>query len=154
MTLPHFDALGLVAQIITAFGVVLAMLQLIKLNQQQHREFEQLYVQRYWSIQDRFSPSFQLGKTGKRLGIEDRAAAHAYLQLCEDELDMYKALRFTQSTWRIWDEGMQASLRQEPFKSMLQVAPPWQWSSIQCYLREGTPTLQVSWLGTRWRGLN
>lgn len=42
------------ATIVTALAVFLALLQLIHGRAAKHRDIENLYVQRYWNLMDRF----------------------------------------------------------------------------------------------------
>lgn len=79
-----------VASIATAFGVLIAVLALHAANLQRRRQFETIYVQRYWSLIDQLSLDAQKGR--RRLNIEDsnEKIVRSYLRLCEDELGLRK----------------------------------------------------------------
>jgi hypothetical protein len=149
-----FEIVATVLQALGLIGVGVAVSQLGGLNRQQHREFEQLYVQRYWSIRDRFSDEFALGPPPLSLSPSDEAVAMAYLQLCEDEIDMYLARRVTDSTWKVWESGMRPQLMQEPYRTMLEHAPAGSWPSIRRLQNGGTPNRGLSTFGLFWRGLS
>lgn len=151
MSVPEW--VGLVTSCITALGVLLAVPQIVELNRQQHRSFEQLYVQRYWQLQDGYSVDFQLGRRNTPLADKDAATARAYLQLCEDELDMFKAGRVTRSTWQNWRSGMEPALQSEPFHSIISESPASEWPSIREFLKTGSPGDPYAAVWMRVRGL-
>lgn len=70
-----------IATIVTAAAVLVAILSFVGDRSQRHREFESLYVQRYWAIHDRQSADARLGRDAK-LRKADRALALDYLRLC------------------------------------------------------------------------
>lgn len=98
-----------VATIVTAGAVVVAILSFIGDRSQRHREFESLYVQRYWAIQDRQSPDVRLGRK-RRLRKADRALALDYLRLCEDELEIRKLGLVTNRTWKVWSDAIKSGI--------------------------------------------
>lgn len=98
-----------VATIVTAAAVVVAILSFIGDRSQRHREFESLYVQRYWAIQDRQSADVRLGLR-RPLRKADRALALDYLRLCEDELEIRKNGLVTNRTWKIWAAAIQTGI--------------------------------------------
>lgn len=98
-----------VATIVTAGAVIVAILSFIGDRSQRHREFESLYVQRYWAIQDRQSADVRLGLK-RRLRKADRALALDYLRLCEDELEIRKLGLVTNRTWKVWSDAIESGI--------------------------------------------
>ncbi|WP_144720144.1 hypothetical protein [Agrococcus jejuensis] len=99
MTFTPFDVIGAIVQTATLIAVGVAAWQLLFHSRQMHRDFEALYVQRYWTLMDQRSDAFALdGVPTDR----DRVIARGYLQLCEDEIDCRRIGRVTDSTWEYW----------------------------------------------------
>ncbi|CAO1648950.1 hypothetical protein NYA9BBAC_00093 [Salinibacterium sp. NYA9b] len=88
-----------IVQALTALAIIFAAWQLLFHSRQMHREFEHLYVERYWVLMDKRSVGFALKG---RIGKEDRSIVRGYLQLCEDEIDLRRLGRITDSTWQFW----------------------------------------------------
>lgn len=99
------------ASILTGIAVIAVLFQLTFQNRQMHRDFELLYIQRYWDIMDRCSPHFAL--TGSTRGDHDLVVIRDYLQLCEDELDLRSIGRITTDTWREWSQWIVAQCREQ-----------------------------------------
>lgn len=93
------DTFSVIVQTLTALAIVFAAWQLLFHSRQMHRDFELLYVQRYWELMDRRSAAFALEHEAT---AEDRLVIRAYLQLCEDETDLRGLGRVTDNTWRFW----------------------------------------------------
>lgn len=98
-----------IATIVTAAAVLVAILSFVGDRSQRHREFESLYVQRYWAIHDRQSADARLGRDAK-LRKADRALALDYLRLCEDELEIRKLGLVTNRTWAVWSDAIEAGI--------------------------------------------
>lgn len=88
-----------VVQTLTALAIIFAAWQLLFHNRQMHREFENLYVERYWVLMDKRSADFALKG---RMRKEDGPIVRGYLQLCEDEIDLRRLGRITDNTWQFW----------------------------------------------------
>lgn len=97
--------------ILTAVAVVFAVLQVVTARTQRHREFENMYVQRYWEILDRMTDRMYLNHEISRPTPDELRLAVAYLRLSEDELDLRKQGFITDRTWAIWSEGILAQIR-------------------------------------------
>lgn len=110
---------NLVVQIVTAAAIIFAVMQLVGARTQQHREFENLYVQRYWKLLDEMSQSLYEGNPDDPSTPADRRVVLAYLRLCEDELDLRSQGFVTDRTWNIWAEGIRAQVGSAPYSSML-----------------------------------
>ncbi|OFU57155.1 hypothetical protein [Corynebacterium sp. HMSC11E11] len=90
------------------------------------REFEDIYVQRYWEINDRLpvevrlklmvqeSHPFDVADEGTRRAIWD------YLMLCEDEIDLRAHGQVTDETWSIWSDSITGSMKRYPYKQMFE----------------------------------
>lgn len=97
------ETFSAIVQTLTALAIVFAAWQLLFHSRQMHRDFELLYVQRYWELMDRRSPEFALEQVPAEA---DRVVIRAYLQLCEDEADLRRLGRVTDSTWRYWAQAL------------------------------------------------
>lgn len=93
------DIASVVISAITVLTIAFAAVQLIFHTRQMHRDFESLYVQRYWALMDRRTPSFALDRVPTE---GDRPIIRAYLQLSEDEIDLRRLGRVTDHTWAYW----------------------------------------------------
>ncbi|MEJ8279417.1 hypothetical protein [Pseudonocardia spirodelae] len=105
-----------IAAVVTAVGVVFAGLQLRAAQVQRVREFESLYVQRYWKIVDGL-PLGELdsGTPYEQLSEKDRKSVEMYVLLCEDQYEMRKEGAISRSTFAIWRQGIDNVREREPF---------------------------------------
>lgn len=101
--------LGNIAAVATAVGLFLAVIGLRQTQRQRVRQFEDFYVSRYWTLMDRLSLEIAVGASNHLLP-EDRKAVHAYLVLCEDELDLRAEGWISDATWELWSKGIQDQL--------------------------------------------
>ena len=120
-----------VVSTLTLVAVVAAVVQLRLHNQQMHRDFEGMYVQRYWALMDRRSSSFQVEG---RPSTSDAAVIHAYLQLCEDELDLRRVGRITDSTWVEWARWIREQCDSAGYVEALDAAPADNWPRLREHL--------------------
>lgn len=138
------DALEMTLQIIqiatgiaVTVGVWFAVAQLVAQKQQQHREFENMYVQRYWAIMDQLSADYRLRLKRADLSDSDLLACDSYLQLCEDEADLYEAGRITVETWNIWKSGIDWMLEQDVFRHQLENSSQDRYPTLRRYINDG-----------------
>lgn len=96
---------------------------------QLHRDLENLYVTRYWSIMDRLADA-EMAPAGER-EARRTLAIRAYLQLSEDECDLRAADRVTDATWREWIDGIQTQLRDRDFRALLDASPAGQFRNLR-----------------------
>ena len=108
MTGTWLDVVSVVVQFLTFVGIALAALQLFFQGRQIHRDFDALYVRRYWELMDMRSKQWVL--KGK-LKPGNEKVVRGYLQLCEDEIDLRRLGRVTDSTWHFWDLAIREQLR-------------------------------------------
>ena len=111
----------------TLVGVVVAVLQLFAVGQQRRREFEYLFVQRYWKIMDELSlEAIECTEPdGGVVSSSDRKAVIAFLTLSQDELDLRAQRWISVDTWKLSRVGMAARLdRFEPAPARKR--RPWQ----------------------------
>ena len=106
----------------TLVGVVVAVLQLFAVGQQRRREFEYLFVQRYWKIMDELSlEAIECTEPdGAVVASSDRKAVIAFVMLSEDELDLRANRWISADTWELWRAGMSARLSRWPFDAVWQ----------------------------------
>jgi hypothetical protein len=107
-----------IALIVTAVGVLAAVFGLRQSNRERLRQFEAMYVQRYWSILDQLSLSALDMSAADSISADDRKAVRAYLFLCEDELEMRGRGYIADSTYEIWSEAAKAQLKQPMFEEV------------------------------------
>jgi hypothetical protein len=117
-----------------------------------HRELEMAYVERYWHIMDGRSASFVLTQ---KAGPDDDVVIFRYLQLCEDELELRKLGRVTDSTWEFWASSMHQQVSVAAYFDALVVIPVDQFEYLRCLLEHGAEhdPLKQKWLHRRLRGL-
>lgn len=120
-----------IASMVTALGVVFAGISIRAGLVQRHRQFEALYINRYWSLLDRLSSEAVITKQ-RPISPDDRLAIRLYFQLCQDEIEMYQRGWITERTFEEWRQGMAAALKAEPFAS--------EWSKYDKELRSETST--------------
>ena len=98
-------------------GVFAAVLQLRELSKQRRRDFENLFVQRYWKIMDDLSLEAIECTTldGGVVSANDKKVIIAFLMLSEDELDLRAHGWIGPETWRLWRAGMATQLGRWPF---------------------------------------
>jgi hypothetical protein len=107
-----------IALIVTAAGVLAAVFGLRQSNRERLRQFEAMYVQRYWSILDQLSLDALDMSAPDSVSADDRKAIRAYLFLCEDELEMRGRGYIADSTYTIWSEAAKAQLKQPMFEEV------------------------------------
>ena len=107
----------LIGVFVAVVGVFAAWMQVRALGQQRTRDFENLFVQRYWKIMDDLSlKALECAKPdGGRVSSSDKKAVIAFLRLSEDEIDLRAAGLISADTWELWRVGMAAHLRRWPF---------------------------------------
>jgi hypothetical protein len=113
-----FSVLADIALIITAVGVLAAVFGLRQSNRERLRQFEAMYVQRYWSILDQLSLQALAGSAKDPPDEADVKAIRAYLFLCEDELEMRGRGYIADTTYQIWAEAAVAQLQQPMFRAV------------------------------------
>ena len=119
-----------IASVATAVGVLLVAPQLRFAQRQRHRAFEDLYLQRYWSLADKLSIECDPGRAAASTGIleQDEGVLRAYLRLCEDQIEMRKLGWVTRETWRLWADGIRANVSSWPYQEV--------WKTVQAEDRD------------------
>jgi hypothetical protein len=119
-----------IAWVATAVGVLVAAFSVRAANSQRRRQFETIYVQRYWALMDQLSLDALKGcdpesfhskgpstvDEGLDISQNDERIVRSYLRLCEDELELRREGWISYETWAIWQVGIAAQLRRWPFK--------------------------------------
>jgi hypothetical protein len=107
-----------IALCVTAAGVIAAVFGLRQSYRERLRQFEAMYVQRYWSIIDRLSLGALASATAAHPDDGDEKDIRAYLLLCEDELEMRARGYIADGTYWIWADGIRGQLRQPMFEGV------------------------------------
>ena len=107
----NFSDVADLGSVLTAAAAIFAVFQLVGARTQRHRDFENLYVQRYWQLLDRMPDRLYLNHEIPAPDPDERRIVVAYLRLCEDEVDLRKQGFITDRTWAIWSEGILAQLQ-------------------------------------------
>jgi hypothetical protein len=108
-----------IALFITAIGVFGVAYGLRQSYRQRLRQFEAMYIQRYWSLLDRFSLELLVGSSAGQISVDDEKAIRSYFFLCEDELEMRAKKCIADSTYSTWVAGILEQLEQPMFKEVL-----------------------------------
>jgi hypothetical protein len=109
-----------IGTIATALGVFLALLSFRAARLQRRRQFELVFVQRYWSLMDDLSLDALAGRKNSEVTSSDEKAILIYIRLCEDELELRCAGWISTVTWSIWSKGMLVQLQRWPFNVVWQ----------------------------------
>jgi hypothetical protein len=119
-----FDLITVVVNILTFVAIGLAGWQLLFHSRQMHRDFEMLYVQRYWAIMDKRRSEWRNNPLGHaQLHAEDEVLIRDYLQLCEDEIDLRSLGRVTDNTWSFWAAAITGQTSTAPYSQFLSGDP-------------------------------
>ena len=143
---------SLALELVTAVAIIFAVLQLVGDRAQRHREFENLYVQRYWSLLDRMSDELYCGSRSD--SREDTRTVITYLRLCEDEIDLRQQGFVSDQTWKIWAWGILEQLKQKPYHDQLKLMAADELTSLRKFLVDGKDPLEWGWLKRWWSGLH
>lgn len=108
---------------LAGIGVLAIGLQIIGERNARHREFENMYVQRYWDISSRLPARFVQGHPDYTLSESEKSAICDYLLLCEDELDLRKRAYITDQTWKIWMSGVIFATRDAQVRLLIDEFP-------------------------------
>lgn len=92
--------------LVTATGVVIAVYQLAQARRARQHELANLYVQRFWDIDDLRQRATQAGKS-EELDVLDLR----YLRLCEDEFEIARAGLLDPKIWAVWHGPIVEGLR-------------------------------------------
>jgi hypothetical protein len=110
-------------------AVIVVGVQIRLQRTQLHRDLENMYVARYWSIMDQLAESDLLppeeGSNRRTIAIR------SYLRLSEDECDLRAANRVTDDTWWEWLAGMRTQLAEPGFREALESAPADQFVNLR-----------------------
>ena len=153
------EIVGLIAQIITLVALVVTILQLIGSRTSRHREFENLYVQRYWNLMDSFEGDPWKAFSATELTAKDRRRLSAYLWLCEDELNLRRNGFIMTKTWGIWAAGINIQGRVNACQDILQRLPQSELEGLRNFLEtaehdiRGADPLRMSSFRKWWTGL-
>lgn len=110
--------IGEISLIVAVIGVLGAFLGFRQVYRGRQRQFEMLYIERYWSILDRLSLDALRGNRSQDESDGDARAAWAYLRLCEDELELRAACWISDSAYNMWAPGIRSQLEQPVFRDV------------------------------------
>lgn len=146
------DIAGLVISAFTALSILFAVTQIVAQTRQMHRDFEALYVGRYWTLMDRRSIEFERGGKPRK---KDRLVIHQYLQLCEDEIDLRSEGRVTNDTWGFWERSIRAQASEPHYRAALDSSADHEYPSLKALMRSAGAYDPLHWKASRrwWRGL-
>lgn len=143
-----------IGQFATVIAVGAAFLQLIGARAAKHRDFENLYVQRYWNLMDRFEGNPWTASSIDDLVDSDRSRVSAYLQLCEDELDLRRNGFISTKTWGIWVDGMKSQCTRPAYKEELNAMEQGELPALRDFLENGNADpLRMNRFMKWWTGI-
>jgi len=109
------------AAVLTGLGVLFLVVQLRQSQRQRHRQFEDQFLQRYWtlldSMPDRCDPMLDEAAPSQEMEMIEAKWMRTYLRLCEDQCDMRAAGWVTDETWKLWWEGIHSVVSEERFRN-------------------------------------
>jgi hypothetical protein len=91
-----------IALTVSFIGAIIAMVTLRLNYRQRLRQFEQMYVQRYWSIIDHCSIEATKKSSTESPSENDQKSIRAYIRLCEEELMVRAQGWISDATYKIW----------------------------------------------------
>jgi hypothetical protein len=147
--------LNQIALVVTALGVLGVIYSLRQNHRERLRQFESMYVQRYWSLIDQLSLEVLAGAEPHPLANADEKAIRAYLQLCEDELELRAGRCIADNTYRIWADGICTQLKQPAFRKVwdqVRAEPTFPYTYMNSLLTQGAAfdpcdmSLPLRWL--------
>ena len=95
--------IGDIAGMATALAVLIAATGVFAQSRTRKFSLAQVYVQRYWQIDDDLPPDGSLN--------HDSANVRRYLRLCEDEFDAARQGWIDVAVWRDWHDSILPRLR-------------------------------------------
>ena len=104
-----------IALTVTAIGVLGVVYGLRQSYRERLRQFEAMYVQRYWSLLDRLSLDALSAQSLACISHDDQKVIRAYINLCEDELEMRRHGYIADATYILWADGIRGQLSQPMF---------------------------------------
>lgn len=149
------ETISAVVSALTVAAILFALIQLLTARKQRHREFELVYVQRYWQIIDGLSFDIGTEVSMESLTVHDLRLCMQYLRLCEDELDLRKRQFITDETWDIWAPGIKWQLNRQPFAQLMDtdIANAFELLPIFSGETNISDPLNMKRLARRWSGL-
>ena len=109
--------LNIISLVVAIIGVVGLLFSLRQAYRARLRQFEEKYVERYWSILDSLSLA-ALSISDQLPDHDDEMTIRKYIFLCEDELQMRKNGYISDETYYEWADGMLDQLKQPMFKEV------------------------------------
>lgn len=109
--------LNILSFAVAVIGVIGVLFSLRQAYRARLRQFEEKYVERYWSILDCLSLE-AMSVAEMSPGRDDELAIRRYIFLCEDELQMRKNGYISDSTYCEWADGMLEQFRQPMFSEV------------------------------------
>jgi hypothetical protein len=106
--------LNLLSFIVAVIGVIGLLFSLRQAYRARLRQFEEKYVERYWSILDSLSLT-ALRISDQSPDRDDEVTIRNYIFLCEDELQLRKNGYISDATYYEWADGMLEQFRQPMF---------------------------------------
>ena len=149
---------SMVFQGVTALAIIMAVWQVTYHARQMHRDLETEYVKQYWDIVKSTSDEWRSGNfLGSPVTPKDTRAIADYLQLCEDEIELRRNARVTDSTWKMWSGAISSMLKIEHFRSALSRTPNDIFRELKAMASDPTPEdfdpLKKGLLWRRFHGL-
>jgi hypothetical protein len=129
-----------IVQLFTLFAIIFAAWQILFHARQMHRDLEMTYVQQYWRIIGKTSLEWRnTFFSGEPVTTADELAVLQYLQLCEDELDLRRNARVTDSTWAIWATAIAGTIKKKAFVDVLKRSPDGFFKEIELMANSNNP---------------
>ena len=148
--------ISILATFLTTIGVVGIIWQIIGERRSRHREFENMYVNRYWSISKGLPRRCVYGHSDYEANNDELTALNEYLLLCEDELDLRKRGFITDQTWEIWGEGLSAVSADPRLRDLVSKFPEDRLTNLRALIDSSSQVFDpLLWSRTRrwWSGL-
>jgi len=142
--------------IVATLGVFGIIVQIIGERRARHREFENMYVQRYWDLIGTLPIRFVQGHADYTPNDSQSIALCNYLLLCEDELDLRAKGFITDQTWEIWRSSIVGIAHDPILRDLIESFPEHRLANLRALVAstENEPEpLMMSQFKRWWSGL-
>jgi len=131
------EVINTISYAITAAGVLLGVFGLRQARVSRMRDFESFYVKRYWDLFDGLSISARQAGDDAAPSPDERRIMHAYLHLCEDEVDLRQQGWITDDAWQMWTSGISSQVERASYARLLSELPHGEVPLLRAFIESG-----------------
>ncbi|MGI0522166.1 hypothetical protein ABY45_16465 [Microbacterium maritypicum] len=140
-----------IATVFTGIAVLFAVVPYFQGRRQRMQDANNWYVERYWQLQDRKTPSKDADGTVRV--IVPFEVKYAELRLCEDELDARADGRVTNDSWELWSKSILALRTDSDANEIIAATSTDELVRLRAYLADEEDPIRMGAWSRFWRGL-